>query len=60
MSTEENKALVLRFTEEGWNKGNLEVFDEIYATGFVYRDPAAPNVSSLDDYKGYVSSIVTS
>jgi len=57
---ERNKAIVLRFTEEGWNKGNLEVFDEIYATDFVYRDPAFPNVSSLADYKGFVSRVVTS
>ncbi|MHC4621707.1 MAG: ester cyclase [Planctomycetota bacterium] len=31
MSLEENKAIVRRFLEEGWNEGKLEVFDETVA-----------------------------
>jgi len=35
MSTEENKALVLRLFEETWNKGNLEESDELIASDCV-------------------------
>ncbi len=34
MSTEENKAIVRRYWEEAWNKGNLAVVDELVAADF--------------------------
>jgi steroid delta-isomerase-like uncharacterized protein len=40
--SEENKALVQRFVEEAFNKGNLEVADEVYASGFVSHQSAGP------------------
>ena len=39
MSTEENKALILRFIEEVLNKGNLAACDELVALDFVELDP---------------------
>jgi steroid delta-isomerase-like uncharacterized protein len=39
---EENKALVLRFLEEVWNRGNLDVIDGCIAPEFVQHDPATP------------------
>jgi steroid delta-isomerase-like uncharacterized protein len=44
MSTEENKALVRRLFEEAWNKGNLEVSDELMASDCVlhYRGTVFP------------------
>ena len=33
MSTEENKALARRFADERWNKGNLDICDEMFAPG---------------------------
>jgi len=38
MSVEENKAIVRRYFE-GWNKGNLAVFDELCAADFVWHGP---------------------
>ena len=35
MSTEQNKATIRKWAEEGWNKGNLAVVDEIYAADVV-------------------------
>ena len=35
MSQEENKAIVRRFFEEGWNRQNLDVMDEIFASTVV-------------------------
>ena len=33
MSIEENKALARRFADERWNKGNLDICEELYAPG---------------------------
>jgi steroid delta-isomerase-like uncharacterized protein len=55
MSTEENKALVRRSVEEGWNKGNLAVFDEITTPDFINHDPAEPAVHTLEDYKQMIA-----
>ena len=55
MSTEENKATVRRFTEEGWNQGNVAVFDELSAPNWVYHDPGVPDVRTLEDYKPWVT-----
>ena len=35
MSTEENKAIIRRWLEEGWTRGNLAVADELIDPGFV-------------------------
>lgn len=42
MSLEENKALFSRFIEEVWNKGNLEVADELFSPD--HTSPSAPNL----------------
>ena len=44
MAAAENKALVRRFYEEVWDKGNLEVCDEIFAEDYVRHDlrPSEP------------------
>ena len=55
MSTEDNKATVRRLTEEGWNQGNVAVFDELTAPNWVYHDPGFPDVRTLEDYKSWVT-----
>ena len=57
MSTEENKALVRRVIEEGWNQGHVAVFDELSAPNWVYHDPGNPDVRTLEDYKRYVTEV---
>lgn len=42
MSAEENVQLARRIFEEGWNKGDLSVIDELIATNYVGYDPALP------------------
>jgi len=36
----ENKAIVRRLAEEGFNKGNLGIFDELVAPDFVNHNPS--------------------
>lgn len=38
--SEQNRALVQRFIEEVFNKGNLSVAEEILSPGYVHHDPA--------------------
>ena len=50
-SLEENKALVRRFNEEVYNRGNLNVADELLAPSFVSRDALTGEEASREDLK---------
>lgn len=39
MPAPENKALIRRFYEQVWDKGNLDVCDEVFAADYVRHDP---------------------
>jgi steroid delta-isomerase-like uncharacterized protein len=54
MSTEQNKAIIRRWIEEGWNKGNLAVIDQVYAPDYLQHEPAPETVSSSEALKHYV------
>jgi steroid delta-isomerase-like uncharacterized protein len=58
MSAEENKAIIRRAFDV-WNKGNLDIFDELFATNYVYHDPGNPEVCSQKDYRRFVSRVRT-
>jgi steroid delta-isomerase-like uncharacterized protein len=38
MSVAENRAIIRRGVEEGWNKGNADIFDEIVASEVVHHN----------------------
>ena len=52
--SEENKALVQRFVEEAFNRGNLDAADEVYAPGFVSHESDGPVERSPEYVKGFV------
>ena len=54
MSAEQNKAIVSRWFEGGWNGGNLELVDELYADDYTLHDPAMP-VHGHEGFKQYVA-----
>ena len=58
MSTEENKAIVHRWSEELFNQGHLEVADEIVAPTYRRHDPGDPFVvEGPEDLKRLVSML---
>jgi steroid delta-isomerase-like uncharacterized protein len=42
-STEENKAIVRRFYDEFFNKGNLQIVNELHTSDYQHHDPNAPD-----------------
>ncbi|HZK67935.1 MAG TPA: ester cyclase [Chloroflexota bacterium] len=61
MSPESCEQLVLRFFEEGWNQGRVQVLDEVLASDFVSHDPLLPmgKVEGREQYKLYVDNLRT-
>ena len=51
MSTEENKAIVRRMTEEFYNQGNVESAERFFADSYVHHDPASAQVRDRDGLK---------
>jgi steroid delta-isomerase-like uncharacterized protein len=43
MSAEQNKSIVQRWVEGGWNQGNLALVDELYTADYMIHDPTTPN-----------------
>jgi steroid delta-isomerase-like uncharacterized protein len=54
MSTEENKAIVRRMTEEFYNQGNIESADHFFAATYMHHDPASPHIRDRDGLKEMV------
>jgi steroid delta-isomerase-like uncharacterized protein len=55
MSVEENRALIQRFVDEAFNRGNLDVVDEIYAPVYVGHTAGLPEQTlGPEGVKGFV------
>ena len=50
METEKNKAIAHRWNNEIWNKGNIDLIDELFADNFVSYYPSFPP-SDRESYK---------
>ncbi len=59
MSTEDNKAIVRRLIEEGFNQRNLAIFDELYAPDFVYH-LGSTAIQGREPYKQFTLMSFTS
>ena len=44
MAAEQNKALIVRFVEELFNRGNMGVVDEIFAPDFIENEQLPPGI----------------
>jgi steroid delta-isomerase-like uncharacterized protein len=54
VSVEEIKANLQKEIGEAWNKGNVDVLDELYASDMVYHIPPYPDVVGLEAYKKFI------
>jgi len=55
MTVEENKALVRRWNDEIWCKGNVDAADEFMSTNYVFNWAAPGMTSDRDGYKKAVA-----
>ena len=56
MGTEENKALVRRFVEEFWNRGDLAAADELMASDVTIHAPVDGGLSGLKAFNAMFRS----
>ena len=59
MSTEENKAIVRRMTEEFYNQGNVESAERFFADTYMHHDPASPQVRDREGLKAVLRSFLS-
>jgi steroid delta-isomerase-like uncharacterized protein len=52
MSAEENRALIKRFYDEGWNANNLDVYDELVTEDFVDHQAIPGLPPGREGFKG--------
>lgn len=56
MSAEDNSALVRRFVEEVFNRGNLDVVDQLVTPDYVHHDPTTQEFGSgIEGFKQLIS-----
>lgn len=58
MPTEDTKATERRAFEEGWNQGNIAVFDELLAPDYLAHDPSGP-IHGAEGFKQFVTTYRT-
>ena len=56
-NVEQLKANIRRVLDETWNKGNLEVLDELYATNIVRHFPPFPDLKGIEAYRERIKGI---
>lgn len=56
-----NKAIAMRYAEECWNQGKVDVLDEIFSPDIIFHNPAAQYlyVQGLDDQKKAINDYRT-
>ena len=60
MSAEQNKSIVQRWVEGGWNQGNLALVDELFAADYMVHDPTTPDFpGGQAAFKQFVTNIRT-
>lgn len=55
MSTEENKALIRRFVEETFNKGNADAVEQFVAPDYIELDPSPGQQQGLEGLKQVIA-----
>jgi steroid delta-isomerase-like uncharacterized protein len=59
VDTEANKAVVRRYMEEFWNKGDMDTADEIIDPEYIHYSAGVPDVIGLEDAKQSIAEFRT-
>jgi hypothetical protein len=55
--SDENKKIARKLMDECWNKGRVEVIDELMSTGCRFHDPVFPSLTSgAENFKQNIST----
>jgi steroid delta-isomerase-like uncharacterized protein len=54
---EANKALIRRFSDEVWNRGNVAAMDELFASDYVNHDPMPGQAPDRDGHRRVVEMV---
>lgn len=58
MADEDVRALFQRYFDEGTNKGDLSVIDDVFAPNYVHHDPANPDsIGGVDDVRFHIGAL---
>ncbi len=55
MATEENKAISRRILDELWNKGNLDIIDELFASDYVNHNAPPGLTPDREGFRQFVT-----
>jgi steroid delta-isomerase-like uncharacterized protein len=59
MSAEQNKSIVRRWVEEGWNKGNAALIDELFTPDFYQHETGPETVNSREALRPFYAGYLT-
>lgn len=59
MSAEQNKSIVRRWVEEGWNKANASLIDQLFTSNFYQHETGPETVTNREALKGFVGGFLT-
>jgi steroid delta-isomerase-like uncharacterized protein len=58
VASEENKTIIYRFVNEGLNRRDTSLIDEVYASDYVGHDPERPHLRRIEDLKQAMSTLL--
>jgi len=59
MSVEQNKSIVRRWVEEGWNKRNTALIDQLFTPNFYQHETGPETVNSSETLKPFVAGYLS-
>ncbi len=59
MSIEQNKSIVRRWVEDGWNKQNTALIDELYTPNFYQHETGPETVTNREALKPFVAGYLS-
>src|SRR5688572_18434565 len=57
MKSADLRKFILDYTDEVWNRGNVDAMDRYYAPSYVHHDVSRPDVTTLADYKQWARDL---